>query len=84
MSFFSLAPFAGPSIGPVVSGFISVSGTSWRWVYWILTLFAGFCLGVIIFTIPETYAPTILVHKAKRMRKETGQSEWYAPRELLS
>ena len=27
MSIFSLAPFAGPSIGPIVSGFISVSGT---------------------------------------------------------
>ena len=27
MSIFSLAPFAGPSIGPIVAGFISVSGT---------------------------------------------------------
>ncbi len=27
MSIFSLAPFAGPSIGPIVSGFISVTGT---------------------------------------------------------
>jgi MFS family permease len=27
MSLFSLAPFAGPSIGPIVAGFIQVSGT---------------------------------------------------------
>ena len=27
MSLFALAPFAGPSIGPIVAGFISVSGT---------------------------------------------------------
>jgi multidrug resistance protein len=27
MSIFSLAPFAGPSIGPIVAGFIQVSGT---------------------------------------------------------
>jgi MFS family permease len=27
MSIFSLAPFAGPSIGPIVAGFIETSGT---------------------------------------------------------
>lgn len=27
MSFFSLAPFAGPSVGPIVAGAISVTGT---------------------------------------------------------
>ena len=81
MSIFALAPFAGPSIGPIVAGFISVSGTDWRWVYWILTIFAGVCLVVIVFTVPETYAPMLLVHKAKKMRKETGEERYYAPRE---
>lgn len=32
-----------------------------------------------MFTVPETYAPTLLQHKAKKLRKETGQLEWYAP-----
>ncbi|ORX38301.1 hypothetical protein BD324DRAFT_655675 [Kockovaella imperatae] len=81
MSIYSLAPFAGPSIGPIVAGFISVSGTDWRWVYWILTIFAGVCLLIILFTVPETYAPAILVVKAKRLRKETGEERWYAPLE---
>lgn len=54
-SVFTLAPFAGPSLAPIVSGFIAVSGTSWRWVYWVTTIFAGACLAIIIFTIPETY-----------------------------
>ncbi|RSH82295.1 hypothetical protein EHS25_006005 [Saitozyma podzolica] len=81
MSLFSLAPFAGPSIGPIVAGFIQVSGTDWRWVFWILTIFAGVCLVIIIFTVPETYAPMILVTKAKRLRKETGEERWYAPLE---
>jgi len=83
MALFGLAPFAGPSIGPIVSGFIEVAGVNWRWVYWILTCFAGFCLALIVFTLPETYAPTILVKKAKRLRKETGEDRWYAPREFL-
>nr|ODN86187.1 polyamine transporter 1 [Cryptococcus depauperatus CBS 7841] len=81
MSLFSLAPFAGPSLGPIVAGFIQVSGTNWRWVYWITTIFAGFCLAVIVILIPETYAPKILAIKAKKLRKETKEDRWYAPLE---
>lgn len=81
MSLYSLMPFAGPSIGPIVSGFISVSGTSWRWVFWILTIFAGLCFVATLLWIPETYAPKILQQKAVRLRKETGEQRWYAPLE---
>ena len=56
LAVFTLAPFAGPTIGPLVSGWIEVSGTSWRWVFWVLTIFAGVCLVLTIFTLPETYA----------------------------
>ena len=55
LGFFTLAPFAGPSLGPTVSGFMAVSGVSWRWVYWLLTLFAGTCTILMFFTLPETY-----------------------------
>ncbi|WRT68612.1 uncharacterized protein IL334_005590 [Kwoniella shivajii] len=81
MSIFSLAPFAGPSIGPIVAGAIQVTGTNWRWVYWILTMFAGFCLAVIVIFVPETYAPKILAQKAKKLRKDTQEERWYAPLE---
>lgn len=30
LALFTLAPFAGPALGPVVGGFIGVTGTSWR------------------------------------------------------
>ena len=43
-----------------------------------MTAFAGFCSLQIIFTIPETYAPIILLKKAKRLRKETGDPNYYA------
>ncbi|KAK8854610.1 hypothetical protein IAR55_003349 [Kwoniella newhampshirensis] len=81
MSLFSVAPFAGPSIGPIVAGFIEVSGTNWRWVYWILTMFAGFCFVVIVIFVPETYAPKLLAVKAKKLRKDTKEERWYAPLE---
>ena len=55
MALFTLAPFAGPSLGPTVTGFMSVAGVSWRWSFWLLTMFAGACLFFIIFTMPETF-----------------------------
>lgn len=44
-----------------------------------LTLFAGVCLVLIVFTLPGTYAPTIIKKKAQRKRKATGDDRWYAP-----
>ncbi|KZP10514.1 MFS general substrate transporter [Athelia psychrophila] len=84
LAMFTLAPFAGPALGPTVAGFIAVSGASWRWVFWVLTIFAGVCWLQIVLTLPETYAPALLVQKAKRMRKETGEPRYYAHTERLA
>ncbi|KAJ3734719.1 MFS general substrate transporter [Lentinula guzmanii] len=81
LAIFTLAPFAGPALGPTVAGFIYVSGTSWRWLFWVLTIFAGVCWILIVFTLPETYAPIILVQKARQKRKE-GDTRCYAPMEV--
>ncbi|KAI0030849.1 major facilitator superfamily domain-containing protein [Vararia minispora EC-137] len=81
MTLFSCAPFAGPALGPTVSGWIEVTGTDWRWLFWVLTMFAGVCLVLTFFTIKETYSPVLLVQKARRVRKETGDSRYYAPLE---
>ena len=40
----------------MIGGYIEVGGASWRWLFWVLALFAGACLILIIFTLPETYA----------------------------
>lgn len=40
---FGLAPFAGPATAPFIAGYIGVSGTSWRWLFWVLCIFASFC-----------------------------------------
>ncbi|KAI0755190.1 MFS general substrate transporter [Daedaleopsis nitida] len=81
LAIFTLAPFAGPSLGPTVSGFMTVAGVSWRWVFWVQTIFAGVCLILIIFTLPETYVPVLLVRRAKKIRKETGDDRYWAPLE---
>ncbi|KAJ0165360.1 putative MFS-type transporter [Colletotrichum tanaceti] len=73
MAAFSAAPFIGPAIGPLVGGFLA-DATNWRYLYW-LQLALAFVVWVLIsFTVPETYAPTILARRAKKMRKETGDA----------
>ncbi|KAF5323409.1 hypothetical protein D9611_005791 [Ephemerocybe angulata] len=80
LAIFTVAPFAGPALGPTVAGFIG-GNTSWRYLFWVLTGFTGFCFILIIFTVPETYAPVLLAQKAKEKRKETSDPQYYAPME---
>jgi DHA1 family multidrug resistance protein-like MFS transporter len=68
-SLFTASVFLGPVLGPIVEGFILQSGASWRWIFWIMMIFAGVCTLIIIFALPETYAPVILLKKAKKLRK---------------
>ncbi|KAJ6483623.1 MFS polyamine transporter [Mycena vitilis] len=68
MSLFAASVFLGPVMGPIVSGYIIESGTSWRWVFWVMMLFAGSCTIFMILLLPETYAPVILLKKVKARR----------------
>ncbi|TFK47416.1 MFS polyamine transporter [Heliocybe sulcata] len=69
-SMFSASVFVGPVMGPIVAGFVSESYLGWRWVFWLMMIFAGACCVVGIIFLPETYAPVLLAQKAKRLRKE--------------
>ncbi|TFK77215.1 MFS general substrate transporter [Pluteus cervinus] len=80
LAIFTLAPFAGPALGPTIAGFIAES-VSWRWLFWVLSIFAGVCLVLIVFTMPETYAPVLLIKAAKEKRKSTKDDRYYAPME---
>ncbi|KAF8980584.1 MFS polyamine transporter [Cyathus striatus] len=70
-SLFTFSVFLGPVLGPIVSGFIANSNASWRWIFWVMMMFAG------------TYAPVLLLKKAKRLRKEdpVGNKEVFAEHE---
>ncbi|KAH7920091.1 MFS general substrate transporter [Leucogyrophana mollusca] len=82
LAIFTVAPFAGPAIGPTVAGYLVVAHVSWRWLFWILTIFAGVCWLQIVLTIPETYTPILLVKKAKALRKQTGDERYHAAMEI--
>jgi multidrug resistance protein len=81
MAAFSAAPFIGPAIGPLVCGFLS-DAAGWRWLYWIQLILAGVVYILITFTVPETYAPTILAARAKKLRKETGRKDHITEQDL--
>ncbi|KAG1841538.1 MFS general substrate transporter [Suillus subalutaceus] len=83
LALFTLAPFVGPALGPLVGGYIAQSGTPWPWLFWVLTIFAAVCFVLIYFTLPETYAPIVLLHRAKQLRLETGDERYHAPLELV-
>ncbi|CAG8684597.1 14967_t:CDS:2, partial [Acaulospora colombiana] len=72
----------GPALGPIVGGYIELAGVKWQWLFWILSIFSGLCLLLIIFTIPETYGPVILAQKARKLRESTNDPRWKAPIEL--
>jgi multidrug resistance protein len=81
MAAFSAAPFIGPAIGPLVGGFIS-DNLGWRWLYWIQLILSGVVWVLITFTVPETYTPTLLSRRAKKLRKETGDDKYVTEQDL--
>ncbi|KAI1503608.1 major facilitator superfamily domain-containing protein [Biscogniauxia marginata] len=83
MAAFSAAPFIGPAIGPLVGGFLS-DAAGWRWLYWIQLILAFVVWVLITFTVPETYAPTLLKRRAEKLRKETGDTSYATEMELDS
>lgn len=68
ISLWSIAPFNGPVIGPIIGGFV-YAGLGWRWDNWLTMILSGASV-LLMATVPETYAPVLLRKKAARLRKE--------------
>ncbi|RSH94280.1 hypothetical protein EHS25_004083 [Saitozyma podzolica] len=81
MMVWSAAPFIGPTLGPLVSGFIN-QNMSWRWAYYVIIIWAAIMMALLLLFVPETYSPELLRRRASRMRKETGDTRWVAPVEM--
>ncbi|OQD82314.1 hypothetical protein PENANT_c022G09530 [Penicillium antarcticum] len=81
MAYFMACTTFGPIIGPWVSGFVAV--VSWRWCFWIGLICSGATFPLVIF-MPETYGPVILKRRAKKLRKDTGNSSIVSPLDVES
>ena len=88
MAIWAIGPLLGPVIGPVCGGFLaeatswrwvgpilsdqSQSVLTIFQIFWVLAIAVGVIAIAALFFMRETYAPTILERRAKRLRKETG------------
>ncbi|RDW89990.1 MFS transporter [Aspergillus mulundensis] len=53
MAVVSLAPFVGPSLGPVLGGFVNYYAP-WRWTWYFVIIWGAVLLGFIVILAPET------------------------------
>lgn len=59
MALFSVSPFVGPSLGPLLGGFINYN-VDWRWTYYVLLIWSGIVWLAVVFVVPETYRKCFL------------------------
>ncbi|KAJ6536435.1 major facilitator superfamily domain-containing protein [Mycena vulgaris] len=83
-SMFAASVFLGPVMGPIVAGYIVESSLSWRWVFWVMMILTGTCTFIMVLTLPETYAPPVLLLKkvkAKRQADPVGAQHLFVAHE---
>ncbi|TNY24584.1 putative caffeine resistance protein [Rhodotorula diobovata] len=77
----SIGAVCGPIAGPVIGGF-AAEGENWRWPLLELLWISGFAFVALFFFLPETMESTVLVRRAERLRKLTGNPLLKAPAEV--
>lgn len=75
------AAYCGPSLGPLLSGF-SVPVMGWRWSLLEIIWAASLVFLAMVFFLPETSAPTILLPRAQRLRELTGDARFMSQSEI--
>lgn len=73
--------YCGPALGPLLSGY-SVPVMGWRWSLLEIIWAAAAIFLVMVFFLPETSTPTILLHRAQRLRKLTGDNRFMSQSEI--
>ncbi|EME85198.1 uncharacterized protein MYCFIDRAFT_46692 [Pseudocercospora fijiensis CIRAD86] len=79
LSLFGAATFVGPTLGPILGGFITMSHLGWRWTQWITLIMAALFGGIGLFVIPETFGPRLLQLKARKLKYQTRNWALHAP-----
>lgn len=65
------AAFCAPACGPLLAGF-AVMAKGWRWALWEILWMSAPIFIVMLLFLPETSAAHILLQRARRLRKLTG------------
>jgi DHA1 family multidrug resistance protein-like MFS transporter len=81
LSWWVFSAWGGPALGPLMAGF-AVSAKNWHWSLWEIVWMATPMLLLLLLLLPETSTPNILLRRAKRLRKLTGDSRLQAQSEI--
>ncbi|KAH8424832.1 uncharacterized protein LDX57_002575 [Aspergillus melleus] len=76
------ATFCAPALGPVISAFAVTASGNWRLSLWEVFGMATFTFVVMFLTFPETSAATILLRRARRLRKRLGDRRYISQSEI--
>ncbi|KAI1377607.1 caffeine resistance protein [Hypoxylon crocopeplum] len=77
-----LIPLLGAAVGPIIGGFMAAR-TTWRWMFWSTSIFQAVMIIVSFFSFDESYGALILRQRAKRLREETHNDQYYTQSERL-
>ncbi|KAL9079935.1 MAG: hypothetical protein Q9157_001227 [Trypethelium eluteriae] len=82
MSVMSLAVLLGPTLGPIIGGYLS-QAYGWRWAFWFTAFITAVLEVAFVVIFRETYKVTILRRKVAHARKKTGDGS-LRPKEDLA
>lgn len=69
---FSIAPFLGPGIGPVIGGVVNES-LGYRWIFIVMLIWSCLLLILVALIVPETYRP-VLIERLQNKANDSSQS----------
>ncbi|KND88474.1 Caffeine resistance protein 5 [Tolypocladium ophioglossoides CBS 100239] len=75
------AAYCGPALGPLLSGF-AVPAEDWRWALYESVWASSPIFLAMLVSLPETSGPTILLRRARRLRKLTGNDRFMSQSEI--
>lgn len=81
LSLWAFAATCGPALGPIISGF-SVAAENWRWSLWEMLWMNAPIFLILFFFLPETSTANILLRRAQRLRKITGDEQLRSQSEI--
>lgn len=81
LSWWVFSAWGGPALGPLMAGF-AVSAKNWRWSLWEIVWMAAPVVTLLLLLMPETSTPNILLRRAQRLRKLTGNMNLQSQSEI--
>ncbi|KAF2272228.1 MFS general substrate transporter [Westerdykella ornata] len=77
-----LIPLLGAAVGPIIGGFMA-GRTTWRWMFWSTSIFQASMMLVSFTAFRETHAVHILKRRAEKLRRKTGDMQYYTLQERM-